>query len=935
MEKNDKLAVYQLVVCCLLCLLNGGVRAQQINGVAFDLLPQDYQLYPRNEQFEARIPIAGRMAEVGWQYVSVQLSRNKQPIGYGRAAVNYTGGVGRFSVLPLTIRAEKAEYDVSVYLVKGTDSVNVVNRTNIVAGDVYVLTGQSNASAFFRDTRTNEFCRTFGKTSGTYGTEVYNPADTAWALSNQTKLTQNVGTMGFEFQQLMLEKYNLPTCLINAAFHWSMAAHHANRTPENPADLTNGYGRMIYRLQKGGLDKAVKALIYRQGESEAYGEGNNWGTYFDTFYGNLKLDLPSIKKLYVFQIDIIEPAVAAAPLVREAQRALAGKYTDVQVVTSVGTDGFDGLHYSEEGYKQNAREFTRLIARDFYGSTDTDNIDAPNIRRAYYSNTDRTEITLQFADGQDLTWTDQFGNLLLKNFIYLNGNAGDVTAGRAVGNKVFLTLKGPSTATKLTYLPAKYDPGQPDFPYRGPYITNKRGLRVLAFYNVPIADPVDAPTSTLKAPVLTVTTTSERSVAIAWTAVANATTYLLERKTGDMAYEMLGRFGPDIVSVSDTSLAPGTTYTYRLTTTGKQAESVMVSTLATTPTLLSMPALTLTIIYNSKLRIAWRDVPGAMTYILDRKAPDQSYQRVGSYGPSVLTVNDTSLAPGAGYTYRIRALGTLSSSPFASASIQTPALLSSPDLSLTVVYNNALLVGWKAISNATGYLLERKTGTQNFEPVGTFGPAVLAVTDTSLVPGTSYFYRIKAMSEVTESLASSVSAATPALLATPDLAVLPVSFNRLGLSWKAVPGALYYTLERKLPNAATYLRPVRLDANQIEYTDNQLIPSTPYQYRLIAYGNKTQSNEALSVATTLVLLATEPTLLVPFGLWPNPAQGGQTSLRFSAPTTGTVQVTDLRGVVQQQHSVVNQTEFPLSVGTFSPGIYLIRVGHSVQKLVVM
>ena len=129
MEKNDKLAVYKLVVCCLLCLLNGGVRAKQINGVAFDLLPQDYQLYPRNEQFEARIPIAGRMAELGWQYVSVQLSRNKQPIGYGRAAVNYTGGVGRFSVLPLTIRAEKAEYDVSVYLVKGTDSVNVVNRT--------------------------------------------------------------------------------------------------------------------------------------------------------------------------------------------------------------------------------------------------------------------------------------------------------------------------------------------------------------------------------------------------------------------------------------------------------------------------------------------------------------------------------------------------------------------------------------------------------------------------------------------------------------------------------------------------------------------------------------------------------------------------------------------------------------------------------------
>lgn len=112
---------------------------------------------------------------------------------------------------------------------------------------------------------------------------------------------------------------------MNAGFHWSSTLQHATRTPWNPADLNNGYGRMLYRLQKAGIDKAVKAFIFRQGETEGYGEGSDFGGNFDKLYKNLKLDLPSIKQLYVYQIDIINPAVGEAPKVRETQRALVDK----------------------------------------------------------------------------------------------------------------------------------------------------------------------------------------------------------------------------------------------------------------------------------------------------------------------------------------------------------------------------------------------------------------------------------------------------------------------------------------------------------------------------------------------------------------------------------------------------------------------------------
>ncbi len=469
-------------------LFCASIKAQKYFATTFDKLPQNYQLYPRNELNEAFVPISGKIEETGWDYFSVQIFRNKQLIGYQKAPITYSNSVGKFSFSSIKIKAEKAEYDFKIYAVRAKDSLNLINCENVVSGDVYIMSGQSNATVFFNDIRKNEFCRTFGKISGTWGTGNTNPADTLWALSNQDAYNQGVGTMGFEFQQTILEKYGIPTCLINGGFNWSSMKQHATRTANNPTDLTNGYGRMLYRIQKAGVTQSVKAMIYRQGETEAYGEGSDWGGNFDVYYKNLKTDLPSIKKIYLFQIDIIDFARPDAPQVRDIQRKEADKYPDIQVVASVGTLGFDGLHYSSDGYNQNAQEFSRLVGRDFYNSIDTDNINFPNIRKAFFSNKEKTEITLQFDIGQDLSWIDQERNLLMKNQYYLNGINGVVSSGFASGNQVILKLNAPTIATLISYLPPFIDSKSPDFPYTGPYIKNKKGLRALSFYEVKI-DP--------------------------------------------------------------------------------------------------------------------------------------------------------------------------------------------------------------------------------------------------------------------------------------------------------------------------------------------------------------------------------------------------------------------------------------------------------------
>ena len=1017
----------QSAILCLLCLAGLSGMAQRIGAVTFSKLPQNYQLYPRNEQNEARISISGQVEEADWQSVSVQVFRNKQEVGHKRAALNYTAGRGRFAVEPITIRAEKAEYAFVVYLVKGTDSVRVVDRQNIVAGDVYVLTGQSNASNFFRDTRTNEFCRTFGKTSGTYGADAYDPADTTWAIANQTLLTQNVGTMGFEFQRLILEKYGIPTCLINGAVHWSMMAHHANRNPGNPADLATGYGRMLYRLQKGGIDKVVKALIMRQGESEAYGEGNNWGGNFDIYYRNLKTDLPSIKQLYVFQIDLINPAVAAAPLIRETQRALVDKYLDIQVIPSVGTAGFDGLHYSEEGYIQNAQELTRLVARDFYSSTDVDNIDAPNARKAYYSSEDRTQITLQFNDGQALVWREEFDGLLMKNYFYLDGQAGEIIVGRAVGNRIVLTLKKPSTATRLTYLPPKSDPGRPNTPFQGPYLTNKRGMRALSFYELPIGDVFIEP-QPLAAPTLTLAVLSPTAIQLSWNNVPNATAYLLERRDaqsgtfkllkqlpagtltyladgladntthvfrikavglavesawqqvegktlaflafpelsvsvvynnelvlnwrpvpGAVSYQIdrrvgagnfqkLGTFGPTITTTKDTGLEPGTTYMYRIQAFGDKTESSVFSVNGITPGLLSTPAITLTVLYNNSLTVNWKAISGASTYQLDRKLAGRSYERVGTFGPETVAFADTTLQPGAVYSYRLKALARVTESISTNADVQMPALLPTPTLSSSVIYNNIVEVNWTLVTNAKAYQLERLNPGRWYQKIGLFTAGALAFRDTNLTPGAAYTYRLTAIGDKTESPVVSVSTVTPDRLVKVELVVTPASYDAMNISWKVVPNATYYLLERRTAGAVAYEQPIRLNAQQTEYTDAQLTPNTAYQYRITAYGDKTKSDPVLVEGRTLVLLAVGQDPSIEFGLWPNPVIDGQVLVLFSMPVTGTLQLVDLRGVVLVEQVLSSTDQLPFSVVGYAAGVYLVRVkqmaGMLVKKLII-
>jgi len=564
-------------IIILLLLLNiNSVKAQRFYSTVFDKLPQDLQLYPRNDKNESDIAISGRIEILGWKYCSVQIFREDTLIGYQRANLTYVNSVGSFQFNSIVIKAELAEYSFKIFAMdnKG-DSIQIVHRQHIVSGDAYVIGGQSNALALVNEGDIpyhNKFARTFA------GGYPYDP-NFIWQLSEYGN--DRVGQLGGGLQRQIIEKSKIPVCIINQAIGGINLGASLIRNENNLGDLSNNYGITYYKIQQAGLlNGGVKAFIWRQGENESSGGSFYWGTLFNQLYNYWQKDYPDIHKYYIFQVGLIAWPEHYAGALRDYQRRTKTIYNNVDNIACVGTRGYNGVHYDTSGHAQTARELFRMIDRDFYGGKYNENVNSPNIQKAYFSKPDKKELTLEFEADQKMVWVndtiliDKKGNPVkqfMKNMFYFDFNSKNdlVTDGRVSNNKVILTLNAGPPANKFNYLPPFHD----DMVFKqfgGPFLTNKIGMRAFSFDGVTIEDYVEP----LTMPILVVNALSFESLKINWKSVSKATSYVLERKLlATDSFKELIKLDSTKTEYIDMSLKDNTMYYYRLKALGIGTES--------------------------------------------------------------------------------------------------------------------------------------------------------------------------------------------------------------------------------------------------------------------------------------------------------------------------------------------------------------------------
>ncbi|GAB3994841.1 hypothetical protein GCM10028807_33450 [Spirosoma daeguense] len=578
----------QLYVGLILFLYYFPANAQ----LTFDQVPHDLQLYPRNANNQAEVVFSGRMTASGYTKIAVQLLREGAISNMVSQTLAPAVNNATFR-LANTIKAEAAEYTFRVYLYKGTDSTLFTTRQRIVCGDIYVIHGQSNALAssgleslysFNFDDKYLRNC-TFP-----YGVAVNDiPAYMSWSAAKDP--FGSVGGFGLTFQRLILQTYGIPTCVLNGAQGGTAIADLSARDATNHANLNTIYGRLLYRAKWAGVDKSIKAIIWKQGEEDAGTGLAGYDTKFATLYNQFREDYGDCR-IYVSQINLMALADGASAL-RDFQRRTKYLFKNVETIATVGTPGYDGVHYDGLANQRLAFEQFRQIARDFYGSKDTLQINSPDIKKVFY-NARKDSISLVFDDQMQMVWkadTNFYSfatgaitsTRLQKDYFYLDKQTGWVTGGVARGNRIVLGLKQAASAKTLRYLPDYFADQASPF-YNGPTLRNTLGMRAFTFDNVAIADPITPVTTLAAKPV------SDKQIQLTWTASAGAQTQVLERADGTPAnFKSVTTLTGTATTFTDATIPdPFGTYYYRLRASSATSESLYSNVVNARPLVLDI-----------------------------------------------------------------------------------------------------------------------------------------------------------------------------------------------------------------------------------------------------------------------------------------------------------------------------------------------------------
>jgi hypothetical protein len=190
---------------------------------------------------------------------------------------------------------------------------------------------------------------------------------------------------------------------------------------------------------------------------------------------------------------------------------------------------------------------------------------------------------------------------------------------------------------------------------------------------------------------LAVTAVTPTSVALQWQDLSdNEDDFRIERCTGTAAvcdatpaqFAQIAQVGANVTSYSDNSVAPNTTYSYRVRAfQGAESSAYSNTVEATTPPLPPPPAPTSVnarATSSTEVTISWSGVAEATSYTIERRAAGGAFVPIAS--TSATAYVDNTVSPSAAYLYRVHAVNDSGSSPDSAFDIATTVIFTDDPL---------------------------------------------------------------------------------------------------------------------------------------------------------------------------------------------------------------------------------------------------------------
>jgi hypothetical protein len=421
--------------------------------------------------------------------INVELLRNGTLQQSYTQNLSYQNQIAPFS-FDINITAELAKYRIKIYTVYNGSEELVKDVDDIVAGDVFVIQGQSNAAAVMYN----------GSASG-YQSDyirVYSGGNisSSGLLSNDSwyygqgdgneNSSGNTGQWGLVLAKKLVDEFNVPIAIFNAA-HGGQPIGFFQAPTDYSSSTNSNYGRLYYRLNKTGLKNAVRGILWSQGEADSFNNGLSTNQYKEAFISlknSWETDFINLSNIYVFQTRDCNCGTSSNGRlqIKEAQRLLALENEDIFIMPTAGiTSHSDYCHFPfVNGYESFANRIYKPLTRDLYEYTYSEEIDAPMILSAALTN--QQTLVVETSSAGLMTNTTNTNLILSKvvnDFVLSNANGVAISSFQIQGSSILFNLNG--------------DPGNsPSISFLGQYagiennITNTNGLELVCFSNFPI-----------------------------------------------------------------------------------------------------------------------------------------------------------------------------------------------------------------------------------------------------------------------------------------------------------------------------------------------------------------------------------------------------------------------------------------------------------------
>lgn len=261
---------------------------------------------------------------------------------------------------------------------------------------------------------------------------------------------------------------------------------------------------------------------------------------------------------------------------------------------------------------------------------------------------------------------------------------------------------------------------------------------------------------------------------------------------------------------------------------------------------------------NSTISLNWSYGNSTHTgFRLERSIGNGSQEIIATLDPSASSYLETGIADNYTYRYYLCAFNNYGTSNYAEVAVATPPTAPT-DLIATLDNPTQVTLRWTDNSfSESGFKIEQAIGNGAFTEIGENYPLVPMSTPITLLPSTTYHFRVFAYSNWTASgyITSEYSNIVTLTTAPPSAPEAPSSLsatanlpNKITLTWtdNSSNESGFY-IERATSSTGPFNRIATVSANVRTYASTGLSSATRYWYRVRSYndgGNSTYSNIA-------------------------------------------------------------------------------------------